>query len=442
MTGVLNFDRESVSIGFTAEKKQHEVCVDVYLLATNEEWYAAVVWRGGVSVERLPGVSTAALQFISTEGLQVFLVQDGIVGELADIVETIELFYGPWTEKDALAFLKESMGVSYAPRVNTDKVALAIDEDAIPDGTFLATQRFDGSEVMIQYGTGSYSGHTTLALRINGTLHVCESTGKNQPDYWPPPYGVICHPWKAWITLAQKARYMVTLVPMAAEYQKKWDNEKAVSFVQKNLGYPYGFHNFMFGWIDTPEDNFPPPFSRELFETAFSVLDHTIHADVQRVFTDAMNKRLGANCSSVKCLFEMAYAKGYASLAPVYIEPEQDKWRYRDGPSMVCDVFLLETYKAAGVFGELADKIQATEFTPRDLYTLKVFEANSRDTVFGRWCNATVEPASQQPRDENICQIMGPYVAQLPGFNTIKPYAHMCERCPTLPPDYKRKAGC
>jgi len=45
---------------------------------------------------------------------------------------------------------------------------------------YIATQRFDGSEVMIQYGTGSYSGHSVIAFRVNGTLHVCESNGKNR----------------------------------------------------------------------------------------------------------------------------------------------------------------------------------------------------------------------------------------------------------------------
>ena len=75
-------------------------------------------------------------------------------------------------------------------------------------------QRFDGLEVMIQYGTGkkiqrytpiannlgnilwcegSHSGHSTIAMWLDGALHVCESTGET--DYWPPPYGHICTPW-------------------------------------------------------------------------------------------------------------------------------------------------------------------------------------------------------------------------------------------------------
>jgi len=31
---------------------------------------------------------------------------------------------------------------------------------------------------------------------------------------------------------------------------------------------------------------------------------------------------------------------------------------------------------------------------------------------------------------------------ELPGYNTIKPYAHMNEKCPSLAPDYIRPEGC
>lgn len=45
--------------------------------------------------------------------------------------------------------------------------------------------------------------------------------------------------------------------------------------------------------------------------------------------------------------------------------PEQDEWVYSDGKSTTCVAFILAMYKAAGVFGPLADNIQVTEFTVR-----------------------------------------------------------------------------
>ena len=47
--------------------------------------------------------------------------------------------------------------------------------------------------------------------------------------------------------------------------------------------------------------------------------------------------------------------------------PEQDDWIYEDGKSASCVAFVLQIYKAAGLFGPLATSIQATEFTVSSL---------------------------------------------------------------------------
>lgn len=52
--------------------------------------------------------------------------------------------------------------------------------------------------------------------------------------------------------------------------------------------------------------------------------------------------------------------------------PEQDGWEYRDGLSYVCSGYSAGMYKAAGIFGDL--EINATEFTPRDVYDLDIFD--------------------------------------------------------------------
>jgi hypothetical protein len=70
----------------------------------------------------------------------------------------------------------------------------------------------------------------------------------------------------------------------------------------------------------------------------------------------------------------------------------------------------------------------------KDAYTLNFFEDNA--TRLPEWCN----------KDDDVklpfCQIKGRYRMELPGFNTMEPYAHMNERCPSLPPDYNRTKGC
>ena len=54
--------------------------------------------------------------------------------------------------------------------------------------------------------------------------------------------------------------------------------------------------------------------------------------------------------------------------------PEQDKWVYSDGYSMVCSCFVVGMYKAGGLFGDF--DIQATEFTPRDVLMLNFWDLN------------------------------------------------------------------
>lgn len=57
------------------------------------------------------------------------------------------------------------------------------------------------------------------------------------------------------------------------------------------------------------------------------------------------------------------------------------------------------------------------EQTNFDLYSLSLFEDKYR-------------------------QVLGNYTLFLQDFNQRKPYSHMDEKCPGLPPKYDRPAGC
>lgn len=114
--------------------------------------------------------------------------------------------------------------------------------------------------------------------------------------------------------------------------------------------------------------------------------------------------------------------------------PEIDGWEYegikpRDGVSYVCSSYVAAAYKAAGLFGDLS--INATEFTPKDVYTLALFDSSER-------------PEACQKADPDLpyCQILGKYRVLLEGYNTIAPYSQMNERCPTVAPEYPRPDGC
>ena len=116
--------------------------------------------------------------------------------------------------------------------------------------------------------------------------------------------------------------------------------------------------------------------------------------------------------------------------------PEKDQWVYegitpRDGWSYVCSAYVAALYKAAGLFD--GHSVEGTEFTPKDVYTLDVFDKNYK------------RPEICEKADPGLpygCQIMGKYRFTFPNYSTVKPYEKMCEHCPTEAPLYTRPEGC
>lgn len=74
--------------------------------------------------------------------------------------------------KANLDFLKKLMNVEMKKRPITD---VDIDPSLVHSGDFLGIIRLDGLDPMIAFGMGSTTGHTTVAQRIDGVLHICES---------------------------------------------------------------------------------------------------------------------------------------------------------------------------------------------------------------------------------------------------------------------------
>lgn len=114
--------------------------------------------------------------------------------------------------------------------------------------------------------------------------------------------------------------------------------------------------------------------------------------------------------------------------------PEIDGWLYtgeeNDGLSYVCSAYVAAMYKAAGLFDDL--EINATEFAPKDVYTLNFFDLNFQRP------QACIDADPNQP----FCQLLGKYRMTFPEYSTIDPYNRMAERCPTIAPLYPRLQGC
>ena len=166
----------------------------------------------------------------------------------------------------------------------------------------------------------------------------------------------------------------------------------------------------------------------------FAVLEKIMPETTYIFFTEALNIRLGVEGKNIAEIAAIAADRGM-SVSDVMALPEIDGWEYtgeepRDGLSYVCSAYVAAMYKAAGLFMQY--DVQATEFTPRDVYSMNFF-----DIDYAR-------PEACVSADPSLpyCQLLGKYRMELPGYNTVAPYDHMNERCTVNWPEYTRDEGC
>jgi len=371
-------------------------------------------------------------------GFRLFRFLGTTSDALNSIYATIELFMpelccgpgvNPKYAADNVEFLQDYANFTYAPR-NINVVD--INETDVFSGDFIGVTRMDGLDPMIVFGMGGTTGHTTTALWIEGELNVCESTVSS--DYWPTN-GVQCTPFAKWISQARAASYNFVHVPLSPEMREKYNATSAYEFFKTVQGLPYGYHNFLFGWLDTAYDNFPcmPPaynecLSPEAVMIASGIMNQLSPAIAYLMWIQAFNFRLGTQLNSTAEVYQAAAQKGL-NFTDLFIIPEQDSWMYDTGKSMVCDVFVCNMWRAGGIIG---DDFQCSELTPRDVYSMNVFDTS------GYRPSQCVEADPTLP----FCQLGGDWRLELPGYNTITPYANMGNNCPGLPPKYERPAGC
>jgi len=412
-------------------------CSDSYIILTVEGFHVTELFLHGthkISWKFAKNITEAESTWVKTNGFRVFRFLDNFAKMTEDVAATLELFYPvihhspsvpEASAKANIKFLKDYANVTMEPR-SIDVVNL--NETEFQSGDFLGIIRLDGLDTMQVYGTGAHTGHTAMFMRLDGVLHVVESTDKT--NYWPNP-NIQKTPWSEWFPLAQAAEYNIRHLPLSPEARAKFNVTAATEFFNKVEGVPYGYHNFLWGWIDTPEDNLPGPLSTQFLEPAFALVAKYEPQVSKRMWEEAFNMRLQSKDLTTVEIYN-ALAKQNLTFGELMSLPEQDSWVYSDGPSMVCDVFVCEMYKAGGLFGSIADQIQCTEFQNWDVETLNFFDLNYTRP------QACVEADPMLP----TCQLAGKYRLRLPGFGTVEPYPHMREHCPAVAPEFHRPAGC
>jgi hypothetical protein len=124
-------------------------------------------------------------------------------------------------------------------------------------------------------------------------------------------------------------------LPLSAAAQAQWNDTSALAFFESVIGLPYGYHNFLFGWIDTPDNNYPPLMPPHLLPIAFSIFSDFMPSVTEIFIEQALNKRLGTEGLKFPGIAAAAADKNM-TIEDVMAIPEIQGWIYtgilpRDG---------------------------------------------------------------------------------------------------------------
>ncbi|XP_002965264.2 uncharacterized protein LOC9659080 isoform X2 [Selaginella moellendorffii] len=409
-------------------------CMDLYIFATPYRVTWDYYFIGRTHTMEIKEWQEGELDYVKDKGISVFLMKAGMLGTLMALWDVLPIFSNTgWGQDANIEFLKRHMKTKFVERPQS---LSNFSTDDIQSGDFLALSkirgRWGGFETLEKWVTGAYAGHTAFALRDEqGKLWVGESGHENKEGQEI----IAVLTWDDWWKqqLADDANPHIVVLPLSSAMREKFNLTAAWEYARSMDGKPYGYHNMIFSWIDTPVDNYPPQLDSNLVASVLTVWTRLQPEYAANMWNEALNKRLDTQGLDLPGVMREAEHRGIPFEELLAI-PEKDDWIYSDGKSTSCVAFVLQMYKEAGLFGELASSIQVTEFTIRDAYMLSFFEKNS--SRLPKWCNAHDDPPLP------FCQILGTYRMELPDYNTLVPYASMDERCPSVPPDYYRPSGC
>lgn len=443
---ITQLNKEDTIINIEASESKNFFCKDSYVVSlSNFHSIHTIVMHGSHKIH-LKNLTENDLNDLKVNGIRLFGFCDGFLSSIHSLLMTLKLFIGgmgdnpssrlpiikpevpEYMEKANIDFLERFVGIKMQKRENYGNLILDIDEKEIKTGDFIFIFRLDGLDPMIMLGTGSHAGHSAVACWIDGELHVLES----QDGWYWPKHGIQRNTWKVWREWAHNADFHVAVLPLKEEYRKKFDEKKALKwFEEKAEGLNYGYHNFLFSWIDTPDKNMPSLLQTETVIMVMSLLEKISRKTIDLIIGEALNQRV--NTKGLR-IHEVAYeaAKRNQTIEEVLAMPEIEGWDYSDGHNYVCSCFVIGFYKHGGMFDDM--EINSTEFTPKDVYQLAIFDKDYKDK--------RPELCKKADPDSEYCQIMGKYRIETPGYSTIKPYSRMNERCPSEAPHFIRPEGC
>ena len=251
-------------------------CSERLLIANTEVFHYESFHTGGTHEMTFQIPDVAEQEDVGFGGIKVFMVCDSLTEEIASVTNTLKMMINNQADTSMhipdymvqanMDFLSEAMDYDLEAR-ETNWVD--IDENLVQSGDFFGAMRLDGLGPMIMYGTGGRLTHSTMAMWFDDGLYIVESQGG---AFWPNQ-GIQRTPFQTWLQWCYERDQAIIWLPLKKEVAAKFNESAAYDFWTKTEGLPYGYHTFLYGWMDTPRDNLPGLLADELMPIVFSLYE-------------------------------------------------------------------------------------------------------------------------------------------------------------------------
>lgn len=436
-------DDMTVKLYIDSADRKHWLCSDNFLISHLYGFEIKVKVFEGRNIVHFKIHNQKEKDFIENMGLKVMPLCDHMINLIPDIFLTLATFLTEiipekeqseslkkWSANYNWHVMHRLIGMPLIERTGKQELGVDFMKSYVESGDSFCRNVPTGLSLLENWPTGGQCEHVGMFLWGQGddknTLYVLESSR----------WGIRKTEISEWYQVPNiNDDAMFAILKLSDEARASFSADKAWAAYTPLEGLPYGYENFLFAAIDTPNDNYPQLINGDSFFSLVMMLDKIpeVNKGLDLVFGQGFNKRLGTEGLKLPEILEEATKKGM-SINELFAIPEDPNWIYGEGDKkgmrFVCSGLVAYLLSEGGALGDV--QVTAQEFTPKDVWNLDI------------WSRKPPHPDCLANDFElPFCQIKGYYYFTFNDWNIIKPYSNMNERCASKAPSYvRRPADC
>lgn len=329
-------DSKTAQVTITTNGRRTDSCSDTYALTDIFNHDVKVIDTNGEHVITYKFSDDDEITFVKLRGLKLLRLCDSHVNLLPDMLMTLGLFISDpilgefgakvpkslndFVYKQHYRWLHKWQGQKLMQRDVRVEVDASMIKQIAKDGDIMCLFLGTGLSSLVMWGTGGRCSHIAMVIwgkgDDEGELFVLQSNengiSKSKiEEFWE-----------------EEKKRSIVLLPMSPAWRKKFDTEKAMSWFDSLGWQKYGYANFLFSAIDTPEDNYPQIVGADAFSRLmmyFNEIPLVGRRAVDLIWTRALNKRLGTEGLDYGQVVLEAAKRGM-SIGELAAIPEKEEW--------------------------------------------------------------------------------------------------------------------